>query len=1035
MTLLSVDPRTYELAAFAQLRGLRGVAAEWSRIISVAQAVIARSEDTPRDEVAALRAANAIDALASCRSLDSCRQEQSRLDEPDRLLLSLEAAVAYAMTGNFTAAQTVARHLEERAANSDPDLRARYACVLAAVGADSPIIGELLRTVGARISASERLFMEAIVTLLSKGGEEALQGALDRWRQVVLDSTDDTHKSSLLRGVRVVLYQMADLSVQNILRPYRDILPNGYIDSLCNSGLRLLLPSQEMALAVPAFLNSRSNVLISMPTSTGKTLLGQLCMCAALGKENGLSCYVAPYQALANQVYRVFRRQLPGSIQVERAIGGYSPIEPVSPEDRAVVIVATPERFDAMIRNNQALLAQLRCVVIDEAHMIEQPERGVRLEGLLARLRLLQQRTSMPKLVLLSAALSHQDRIEQWLSIPSELSIKTSWRPTASRLALWRQPGILEYYYATDVLRPEAFRENDTVADLNLRWPHAYLQPPSNYGALRAQKSDSFGNIAHLCATLLQEFDQPILCVCSTRASTRELASGLKSVLSPVTLKEKTMRLISELEANWPHLRLLRLCLENGIAYHNSSLPSQIRELIEEAAQSAELRVITATTTLAEGINLPFRFTVLVDWLAWTGDHRQEPLSPLLFRNIAGRCGRAGSFTEGDTIVYDNPLGDLIYTRHDRPARIVGCLIAPARVEVRGPLEDLARGVTLSDPERVRRISLLASQYLACISENPDEEDLSGQYCRNLYSSQPDSEGRILGAVTSIENGLLTGEELALASRSSPLRLTAFGKACMTTGLSPDTCRLLAERATSLNLPQEAALPDLLASVLTCCSDVAEATGTKLDQVFRSNSRFPVKSHDLGQVIRSWLVGDRMDRIFAQLPFVLRSTKLPKIGEWLQGVSEPTARDEDFDKFYDFVSQVLQSFLPWMCRALGVLQQFFDCSLVRREWSIYADYLEYGVDTGWAVSAMAGRCPVPRTVVAPVGRAIHELSGPAASDHVIPLDVSGDAFGYWLSTVTQKAIADPLLIERPSQGEINQMESWLVDRRPPASVE
>lgn len=623
MILPGVDARNYEMAAFTQLRGLRGIHAEWSKIISVAQAVIARAEDTPRDKASQLRATDAVDMLACCRALDAVRQGQSGLDVGERLLVALEAAVAYAMAANFPAAHTIVlQWLDEENTETDGDLRVRYAPILAAA---APLeIWRLLASVRDRLSANEHLFLESILVLLNNGGNERFRDAMARWEQVVRDSLDDTYKSSLLREVRIILYQIAELSVQNALKPFAEVLPNGYIESLCNSGYKLLLPSQQTALSAPGFLQSSDNVLISMPTSTGKTLLGQLCMCAALGKRNGLSCYVAPYQALANQVFRDFRRQLPRSIQVERAIGGYSPVEQISPEERAVFVVATPERFDAMIRTNPDLLAQLRCVVLDEAHMIEQSERGVRLEGLLTRLRLLQLRQKNPRLALLSPTLSDQARLEQWLSVPTTLSIQTSWRPTARRLALWRQPGILQYFYSEDALKPEVLEDSDPVAELAIRWPHADLQPSNYYGMIRKQSPNSLDNIAYLCSTLLQEFDEPILCVCSTRASTREVAYRVSNALSPVGLTETTLRLASELERNWPHLRLLRLCVEKGVAYHNASLPTQVRELIEAATEAGDLQVVTATTTLAEGVNLPFRFTVLVDWLAWTGEDQQH---------------------------------------------------------------------------------------------------------------------------------------------------------------------------------------------------------------------------------------------------------------------------------------------------------------------------------------------------------------------------------------------------------------------------
>src|SRR5262249_9177360 len=109
-------------------------------------------------------------------------------------------------------------------------------------------------------------------------------------------------------------------------------------------------------------------------------------------------------------------------------------------------------------------------------------------------------------------------------------------------------------------------------------------------------------------------------------------------------------------------LKPLMAMLKKGVAYHNASLPHEVRNRIEEAVRRQELITVTATTTLAEGVDLPFRFTILADWLTWDSTYKQKPMASLLFRNIAGRCGRAGVMTEGDTIIFDNPVGDPLHT-------------------------------------------------------------------------------------------------------------------------------------------------------------------------------------------------------------------------------------------------------------------------------------------------------------------------------------------------------------------------------------
>lgn len=153
--------------------------------------------------------------------------------------------------------------------------------------------------------------------------------------------------------------------------------------------------------------------------------------------------------------------------------------------------------------------------------------------------------------------------------------------------------------------------------------------------------------------------------------------------------------------------------------------------------------------------------------------------------------------------------------------------------------------------------------------------------------------------------------------------------------------------------------------------------------------------------------------------------------EWLDGVSEPTSRDEDLDKYYDFISQVVQSFLPWVCRAFEILQQFFEIEVTRREWPLYADFVENGVDTLWAVSAITSGCPVSRTAIAPFGRAIERKSGAMMDGRIVPLEITGKDFDKWLSDAALDAKRDKDLIMPPSDEEINQLIFWIQIYKPP----
>ncbi len=236
-------------------------------------------------------------------------------------------------------------------------------------------------------------------------------------------------------------------------------------------------------------------------------------------------------------------------------------------------------------------------------------------------------------------------------------------RETRRRVVGCKQEGSLNWYLGDDPLRSPGTRRDSLLGPRTLPWPDPKIYPTGKYGQIRKQRPVAFANVAFLVDYLLEEFGGPLLCVCATKENTRAVASALTGRLPPMELPGRHVsKAIHRIEAGHRYLMSLALHLRHGVAFHNSAVPTDIGVLIEDAVKERELRVVASTTTLAEGVDRPFRFTVLVDWLMWTSAGL-TPVSTLLFKNIAGRCGRAGEFTEGDTIVFDNPLGDVRFTQ------------------------------------------------------------------------------------------------------------------------------------------------------------------------------------------------------------------------------------------------------------------------------------------------------------------------------------------------------------------------------------
>ncbi len=308
------------------------------------------------------------------------------------------------------------------------------------------------------------------------------------------------------------------------------------------------------------------------------------------------------------------------------------------------------------------------------------------------------------------------------------------------------------------------------------------MRPASQYGAIKAQLPSAYQNVAFLSRHLNHSIGGPILIACYAKQTTRGVAAALADEMQEKTYFGADLHALLENLKRYPHLSSLAQMVRKGVAYHNSSLPNDIKSLIEKALKSRCLDFVSATTTLAEGVDLPFRCTVIFDWLIGFGDN-QSPMHPLLFRNIAGRCGRAGEFVEGDTIIFDNVLGmqNFVDDRFRRKAQAQVFSDPP-------PLKsDIANDNVPADAKGGIR-AILASQLLAAIPENPNDPNVEISLSQSLLAARSGAEPNLI--FKELRDELLStdeGEPFALAA--SPMWLTPLGKAANRTGFGPHTCR------------------------------------------------------------------------------------------------------------------------------------------------------------------------------------------------------------------------------------------------------
>jgi helicase len=292
-------------------------------------------------------------------------------------------------------------------------------------------------------------------------------------------------------------------------------------------------------------------------------------------------------------------------------------------------------------------------------------------------------------------------------------------------------------------------------------------------------------------------------------------------------------------------------------------------------------------------------------------------------------------FTEGDTIIFDNPLGEERYTAPSlRGHHLRQAFLSGKNIEPRSALEEP------NSEKDETLLSALASQFMAAIPENPNSHDLARHFAGAMLSGKSQARGPlVMESVARIQASLLDPTDGAFAAAASPLRLTPLGEAANTTGFSPNSCRRIVKFLRKRDNSGD--LVAVSAKLLRNLGTLPEQTNSGLKKVLTAkSSRFCVKPEDFGPLIELWLQGTSRESIFASLPYVQRSSIKPRIEDWLKGSKGNSGWDPVYDNFTDFISSVVEGFLPWLMRSCRRLGPHVGGWAEKVEWLQWAEIIE-----------------------------------------------------------------------------------------------
>ncbi|NXF51357.1 HELQ Helicase, partial [Oceanites oceanicus] len=375
-------------------------------------------------------------------------------------------------------------------------------------------------------------------------------------------------------------------------------------------------------------LQQRKNLIYSLPTSGGKTLVAEIIILQELLCRQKDVLMILPYVAIVQE--KVWIQGLSSfgielGFLVEEYAGSKGRFPPIKRRIKKSLYVATIEKGHALVNSliETERIDDLGLVVVDELHMLGEGSRGATLEITLAKILYTSKNT---QIVGMSATLNNVGDLQKFLQAEYYTN---NFRP----VELKEYVKIQDTIYAVDSKTENGFTFSRL---LNFKY------------SSNLEKADP-DHIIALVTEVIPKYS--CLIFCPTKKNCENVASMvckyLKKEFRAHREKEK-QDLIKNLKniGNGSVCPVLKQTIPFGVAYHHSGLTNDERKSIEEAYSTGVLCLLACTATLAAGVNLPARRVILrAPYVA------NDFLKKNQYKQMIGRAGRAGIDSAGESIL------------------------------------------------------------------------------------------------------------------------------------------------------------------------------------------------------------------------------------------------------------------------------------------------------------------------------------------------------------------------------------------------
>ena len=390
-------------------------------------------------------------------------------------------------------------------------------------------------------------------------------------------------------------------------------------------------------------LEAHQGVLVSAPTSSGKTVIADYAIFRAL-ETDARAIYTTPLKALSNQKFHDYQR-LHGEGYVG-LVTGENTINPLGP-----VVVMTTEILRNLIYEDPQRLERVRYVILDEVHYIDDFPRGAVWEEIII------QAPPHIKFIGLSATISNFQEVAEWMSLQRGdiATVSVTKRPVELRLWLAMRN---EFYPLLDPQGgiPRETRQRaqaETSTDVRLsqlrRTPENDLLPVVD----RLRRREFLPAIYFIFS---RRGCREALARCATHGF--DLTSEAEKAEIDATVKRRLDQIEDRDESELYRELLDGQTLRRGLAMHHAGLLPYLKELVEDLFQRGLIKVVFATETLSLGIHMPARACVVSSFTKFDGKDFAALTSGELTQ-LMGRAGRRGIDPIGHGVILKEPDVDI----------------------------------------------------------------------------------------------------------------------------------------------------------------------------------------------------------------------------------------------------------------------------------------------------------------------------------------------------------------------------------------